>query len=288
MDILRQVGGALAYAHAQGIVHRDIKPANCAVDDTGAVKLMDFGIASRIQKTSGERAKIVEGTPRYLAPEAAVGRAVDGRADIYSLGIMAFEMVTGRVPFYSETIRELLEMHVRKGPPDITKIRPGLPEGLVNFVNGALVKRPDERLTDWEQILKLLDTQPALTYEVRSEAKNQELVSLRYTDGTADAVRTAMARWMKELSAIPGVEVAHARLVPVSLAESETGRHPSVASAGGALSGPNARPAEEAPPQDGGKRSTAAWLQRLGGLGIVGERAEKKDPPTRAMPTTDE
>jgi tRNA A-37 threonylcarbamoyl transferase component Bud32 len=97
VDILGQMSDALCYAHGAGIVHRDVKPANCAVDETGTVKLMDFGIARRIAKhpSAQKRAKIVEGTPRYLAPEAAVGRPVDGRADIYSLGIMAFEMVAG-------------------------------------------------------------------------------------------------------------------------------------------------------------------------------------------------
>lgn len=222
MSILRQMASALQYAHGQGIVHRDVKPANCAVDDDGHVKLMDFGIARRIQKsTSEKRAKMVEGTPRYLAPEAAVGKPVDGRADIYSLGIMAFEMVTGRVPFYSETIRELLQMHVRRRPPDITQIRSGLPEGLVEFINGALIKRPDERLTDWDRIQRLLAERPTTAPAVSSEPFESEMVSIRYRSSAAEGVSRAVAQFCRRLASLDGVEVAHARLVPVTSAEAQ-------------------------------------------------------------------
>jgi serine/threonine protein kinase len=125
MRILNQLIDVLEYAHSQGIVHRDVKPANCMLDESGVIRLMDFGIAKRIEQTpKKERAKVVEGTPRYLAPEAAVGRTVDGRADIYALGVMAFEMVTGEVPFQSDNIRDLLsstcESHpltLRSSPP---------------------------------------------------------------------------------------------------------------------------------------------------------------------------
>jgi eukaryotic-like serine/threonine-protein kinase len=222
MEILRQMAAALRYAHGQGIVHRDVKPANCAVDEHGVVKLMDFGIARRIQKNPEQkRAKMVEGTPRYLAPEAAVGKPVDGRADIYSLGIMAFEMVTGRVPFYSETIRELLQMHVRRRPPDITRIRSGLPEGLVDFINGALVKRPDERLTDWDRIEELLSDGPVDGEELTDEPMESELVSVRFRSSATEGVSRAVNQFCRRLSAIEGVEVSHARLVPVTASEAQ-------------------------------------------------------------------
>ena len=216
MDILRQMAQALAYAHKQGIVHRDVKPANCCVDQAGQVKLMDFGIARRIQKNPSQaRAKVVEGTPRYLAPEAAVGKPVDGRADIYSLGIMAFEMVTGRVPFYSETIRELLQMHVRKQPPDIARIRSGLPDGLVEFIKGSLIKRPDERLTDWDRILPMLDGE-SRPIELRARDYTTELVTITYPPDASASVRTGVERLMSDLSATKGVELGHARVVPVN------------------------------------------------------------------------
>lgn len=221
MDILHQMALALSHAHKQGIVHRDVKPANCAVDNYGVVKLMDFGIARRIQKNPSEkRAKVVEGTPRYLAPEAAVGRPVDGRADIYSLGIMAFEMVTGRVPFYSETIRELLQMHVRKKPPDIERIRSGLPEGLVRFVKGSLIKRPEERLTDWDQILGMLDRGKTAP-DIRSRTETTtEVLSITYPPAASDAVARGISRLVTELAPQKDVEVGRARVVPIKAEES--------------------------------------------------------------------
>lgn len=216
MDILHQMAIALSYAHGQGIVHRDVKPANCAVDESGQVKLMDFGIARRVQKNpSQKRAKVVEGTPRYLAPESAVGKPVDGRADIYSLGVMAFEMVTGRVPFYSKTVRELLHMHVRKAPPDIDQIRSGLPEGLSRFVKGALVKRPDERLTDWPRILQLLEA-PGAAHDVRPQENTTDLLTITYPAAAAPLVRRSIARLLSDLGSVDELEVGHARVAPLS------------------------------------------------------------------------
>ncbi len=215
MDILRQTAKALSYAHEQGIVHRDVKPANCAVNKTGQVKLMDFGIARRIQKNpSQKRAKVVEGTPRYLAPEAAVGRPVDGRADIYSLGVMAFEMVTGRVPFYSETVRELLQMHVRKAPPDIERIRSGLPEGLTQFIKGSLIKNPEERLVDWKQIIDCLDPYGGVP-DIRPTDYTTELVTITYPSSADGAVRRSVERLVGDLREVKDVELGHARVVPV-------------------------------------------------------------------------
>lgn len=224
MDILRQMALALSFAHEKGVVHRDVKPANCAVDDEGVVKLMDFGIARRIPKNpTGARAKIVEGTPRYLAPEAAIGKEVDGRADIYSLGIMAYEMVTGRVPFYSDTIRDLLRMHVRKRPPDITRIRSGLPENLVRFINGALIKRPDERLTDWKQILELLSVPGDATGEISVGSPiahaETDLLQISYPASALPEVQAAVEGMVRSLSKVPGLHLAHARLTPVAMPE---------------------------------------------------------------------
>lgn len=222
MGILRQMCLALAYAHGKGIVHRDVKPANCAVDKDGQVKLMDFGIARRIQKNpSQKRAKMVEGTPRYLAPEAAVGKPVDGRADIYSLGIMAYEMVTGRVPFYSETIRELLQMHVRKRPPDITRIRSGLPPGLVEFINGALIKRPDERLTDWDEIQRLLAPPGGeASGEVSSVSApvdmREETITLRFRADQTDRVGSALDTLFTDLADVEGIELGHGRITRIT------------------------------------------------------------------------
>jgi eukaryotic-like serine/threonine-protein kinase len=282
MAILRQMCAALQYAHGQGIVHRDVKPANCAVDESGAVKLMDFGIARRIQKSpTQKRAKMVEGTPRYLAPEAAVGKPVDGRADIYSLGIMAFEMVTGRVPFYSETIRELLQMHVRRRPPDITRIRSGLPEGLVEFINGALVKRPDERLTDWDRIQSLLSATPGVvTTSQPFEQLESELISIRYKPDARADVADAMNELFRRLGTVGGVEVSHARMVPVRTSDTPGGGVPSTGG-GGSVTGKGA--AQSSP----GRVDEKEWMSRLAASTRKGPKGtpKKKVKGTRAMDT---
>ena len=216
MDILRQMSEALCYAHGQDIVHRDVKPANTAVDKSGGVKLMDFGIAKPVPKSpTGERAKTVEGTPRYLAPEAAVGKVVDGRADIYSLGIMAYEMVTGRVPFYADSIRELLQMHVRKEPVDVAKLQPGIPSGLRDFIMGALIKRPDERLSDWGEISSLLGARKSQVVSSLRTDLVSEVLSVSYPPPATEEVRDVFSRFGDELLGIDGVSVQRAVMRPV-------------------------------------------------------------------------
>ena len=213
MRILNQLIDVLEYAHSQGIVHRDVKPANCMLDESGVIRLMDFGIAKRIEQTpKKERAKVVEGTPRYLAPEAAVGRTVDGRADIYALGVMAFEMVTGEVPFQSDNIRDLLKLHVREPPPDITKLAPGLPPGLVEFVNRALIKRPDERLTDWSEIRSLL-TMPSsgTAVHITGRTEETETLSIQYPQTRRAEVGRAIQQLIADLSVHDEVQISRAQ-----------------------------------------------------------------------------
>ncbi len=161
-SILRQVAAGLAHSHERGIAHLDVKPHNCVLDDAGVVKVMDFGLAQRFAGDGGEpveeaeRTAMVDGTPKYLAPEAAMGLRLDGRADVYSLGVMAFELLTGEVPFSSDSIRVLLQMHARMPAPDLRALRPDVTDGLAEFVDGALQKRREDRLTDWGRIRELL------------------------------------------------------------------------------------------------------------------------------------
>jgi serine/threonine protein kinase len=150
---------------------------------------------------------------------------VDGRADIYSLGIMAFEMVAGRVPFYSETIRELLQMHVRKKSPNIERIREGLPEGLVKFINGALIKRPEERLTDWDEIKKLLN--PGLADQVPDiRSDRTQLLSATFPAALEAAVTRELDAVAVRLARLEGVEVQRGDLAPIGGRNTGSGRQP--------------------------------------------------------------
>jgi serine/threonine protein kinase len=154
-EILSQVASALQYAHNhgdKGIVHRDIKPSNIVIDAYGNIKLTDFGIAGPPQ----DKEVNIEGTPSYLAPEIINGDLLDGRADIYALGVMAFHMLTASLPFSASTLAKLLKMQVNQKPPDIRNACPDIDEELAGFIDSALSKEPDDRISDWDAIRKIL------------------------------------------------------------------------------------------------------------------------------------
>ena len=152
LDIAARLALALAYAHRQGVVHRDIKPANVMLDpDTGAVKLTDFGIA-RITDASRSRTGMVLGTPSYMAPEQMAGDLVDGRADLYALGVLLFQLLTGRLPHEAPSLAALMRQIASEPAPDVRSLRPALPEALANVVALALEKRPALRYADGQQL----------------------------------------------------------------------------------------------------------------------------------------
>lgn len=154
-DILYQVASALRYAHnhgVRGIVHRDIKPSNIFIDDQGHVKLTDFGISS----PPFQEDDVIAGSPFYLAPEVINKKTVDGRADIYALGVMAFHMLTGKPPFTATTLTKLFYKQCNQQPPSIKEQRPDIDSDMVKFIDGALEKDPNQRISDWNLIRVLL------------------------------------------------------------------------------------------------------------------------------------
>jgi serine/threonine protein kinase len=154
-EILFQVASALQYAHnhgEKGIVHRDIKPSNIVIDAYGNIKLTDFGVAGPPQ----DKKVNIEGSPSYLAPEIINGDMLDGRTDIYALGVMAFHMLTNSLPFSAGTLGKLLKMQVNQKPPDIRNTCPEIDESLAVFIDSALSKDPDDRISDWDEIRKIL------------------------------------------------------------------------------------------------------------------------------------
>jgi serine/threonine-protein kinase len=156
--IVARVADALAYAHSQGVVHRDIKPANVMVDPAdNSVKVTDFGIA-RITDSSRTRTGMVLGTPSFMSPEQMSGRRVDGRSDLYSLGVMLFQLLTGRLPHSADSMAKLMYQIANDPAPDIRTLRPDLPEALANVVALALEKRPEVRYADGRQMAEDLRT----------------------------------------------------------------------------------------------------------------------------------
>ncbi len=148
LGIAGEVADALSYAHHHGVVHRDIKPENILLESGHAV-VADFGIARAIGEAGGERLTgtgITLGTPLYMSPEqGAGGRELDGRSDLYSLGCVLYEMLTGNPPFTGPTVHSVIHQHVAAEPRSITQLRPAVPLGISTAVSRALAKTPADR-----------------------------------------------------------------------------------------------------------------------------------------------
>jgi serine/threonine-protein kinase len=152
LSIVARVAEALAYAHRQGVVHRDIKPANIMYElESDVVKVTDFGIA-RITDSSKTKTGIVLGTPSFMSPEQIAGKKVDGRSDLYSLGVMLYQMLSGTLPFRGDSMAELMYKIANEEAPDILRVKPGLPPKLAEIVALALTKRADVRYQTGEQL----------------------------------------------------------------------------------------------------------------------------------------
>jgi CHASE2 domain-containing sensor protein len=149
--IIARVAEALAFAHRQNVVHRDIKPANIMYEpESDTVKVTDFGIA-RITDSSKTKTGLVLGTPSFMSPEQIAGKKVDGRSDLYSLGVMLFQMLTGVLPFRGDSMAELMYKIASEEAPDVRVVRPEIRERLANVVALSLSKRPETRYQDGER-----------------------------------------------------------------------------------------------------------------------------------------
>lgn len=145
LAIVAQVADALDYAHNKGIIHRDIKPANIMrLDDTQKVKVTDFGIA-RITSSSKTKTGVILGTPSYMSPDQIAGRKVDGRSDIFSLGVVLFELISGEKPFKGEDMTSLMYQVARVKHPSIKTINPKTPSVVEKIIDKALEKDPEKR-----------------------------------------------------------------------------------------------------------------------------------------------
>ncbi|MBN2003195.1 MAG: protein kinase [Anaerolineae bacterium] len=156
--IMGQVGRALGHAHSQGIIHRDIKPSNVLIDASGNAFLTDFGIAKIVAGSSNFTGTgAVIGTPAYMAPEQGMGKPLDHRCDIYAMGVMLYEMVTGQVPFDAETPLAVMMMHVYNPLPLPHLARPDLPETIERIILKAMAKSPDDRFQDVVGMVEILE-----------------------------------------------------------------------------------------------------------------------------------
>jgi serine/threonine protein kinase len=156
LRIAERLAQALAYAHAQGVVHRDLKPANVLVDlPSQTVKLADFGLA-RAPDSAQTDTGVILGTPSFMAPEQIAGALPTPHSDFYALGVMLFQLLTGRLPHEGGSMGELLMQVARQPAPDIRSLRPASPERLANLVAHLLVKAPAQRLADGGELAAAL------------------------------------------------------------------------------------------------------------------------------------
>ncbi len=157
LDLIIQICAGIGYAHRAGLVHCDVKPQNILVTPDGRVKVTDFGIARALATLQpGETTDIVWGSPQYYSPEQAAGEVPTPASDVYSIGVVLYEMLAGRLPFVASTQQALAMMHLRDEPPRLTLFNPALPETLERIVHKVMAKEPAARYRTADQLGRIL------------------------------------------------------------------------------------------------------------------------------------
>lgn len=217
-SLFRQITSALDYAHRQAIVHRDIKPSNILIDRDGNAFVSDLGIA-RLMARDGDTEPITEtgaviGTADYMAPEQGLGQDVDLRTDIYALGVLLFQMVTGKMPFHASNSLALLHLHLEAPVPSVCHLRPELPEAMDALIQRAMAKQAADRFTSAAEfnaeLTAVLGSEPRTTSQLRAAANSS---IIRRVASQAPTVRFAPEQQNKLVTALCANAAEYAELV---------------------------------------------------------------------------
>ena len=225
LHIIVSVGLALAHAHRAGIAHRDVKPSNVMLTDDGRTVLTDFGLATALDQTRMTVDGTSAGTPSYMSPEQAMGERGDHRADLYSLGIMAFQLLAGELPFRSDTLAGMINKHLQEAPPALQPKVPGLAPQVAAAIERALAKNPADRFDSADEMVAALQGTPvdtAIDTAAEGAVTQPVMPSVRSNSERSDSERSDSERSDSERSdsdrsdmATQGSLIGVASLAPV-------------------------------------------------------------------------
>ena len=194
VDTMKQLTSAVAEAHKRGIIHRDIKPQNVIVKSDGSVKILDFGIATAKGSAQLTQANNVMGSVHYLAPELAKGEPASPQSDIYALGIVFYEMLTGDVPFKADQAVQIALLHMREPMPSVRKANPNVPQSVENIIIRATAKNPKLRYQSCDEMLKDLEQCMSPEHQNDKPLSLKDPIDKTPTKQEKDDAKVAMTR----------------------------------------------------------------------------------------------
>jgi len=201
INIAKQVCLGLVEAHTSAVVHRDLKPSNIMIDADGNARIMDFGIARSLEAKGITGAGVMIGTPEYMSPEQVEGKEIDKRSDIYSLGVILYEMVTGRVPFEGETSLSIAMKHKSEEPPDPKDLNDQISEGFSQVILRCMKKDKEKRYQDAEELLSQLN----------NLEKGILTTGRIFPEKKSTAETTSEIRWENSIAVLPFVDLSSKR-----------------------------------------------------------------------------
>ena len=223
ISITKQICEALKAAHEKGIVHRDLKPQNILVDNNGRVFVTDFGVAKSVEIQEDSAPGIIIGTIQYISPEQAEGEKADLRSDLYSLGIIIYEMLTGEKPFKAETYTGFIQKHIHEKPKSPSKINPNIPSYLEKIILKCLEKDKNSRYQKAEEILHDLEEHKVTTRPFVPRIRTKKLLKAAYASILVVLIVAVVYLWIKRKPSWPFLTEDLGRSIAVLPFENNTG-----------------------------------------------------------------